>query len=142
MDYFKYLGVIINNRNERSRKTEHGIRAGNRAHYKYKIITRSKEISRKTTMRVCRVALQPVVTYGVETMILRLRWCGLIKRMREEKVVKEVTEWKPDFRGPRGRPKSRWEEHKRAKNPQLEEENPGSEIMKENHKRGTKENVK
>ena len=41
--------------------------------------------------------------------------------------------------------------HKRAKNPQLERVNPGSEVMGENHKRGkdeqvirigTKENVK
>ena len=56
------------------------------------------------------------------------------------------------FTRARGRPKSQWEEHKKAKYPQLEGEDPGSEDTEENHKRGgkdergigigTKENVK
>ena len=40
---------------------------GSRTYYKYKSITRSKEISRKTKMRICRVVIRPVVTYGAET---------------------------------------------------------------------------
>ena len=31
--------------------------------------------------------------------------------MGEESVVKKVTQWKPDFKRARGRPKNRWEEH-------------------------------
>ena len=41
------------------------------------------------------------------TTTQRLRWHGHIKSMGEEKVVKKVTEWKPDFRRARGRPKNR-----------------------------------
>ena len=41
--------------------------------------------------------------------IQKLRWCSNIRRMGEEKVVKIVTELKPDFKGARGSPKSRWE---------------------------------
>ena len=39
-------------------------------------------------------------------------------------------EWKPDFRRARGRPKSRWQ-NTRAKNPQLEQEDPETEVMEE-----------
>ena len=65
--------------------------------------------------------------------------------------MKKVSEWRPDFRRTRERSKNRWKEHKKAKNPQLKGEDPGSEVMEENHKRnkdeqgikiGTKENVK
>ena len=79
-----------------------------------------------------------------------------IKTQRRRKIAKVVTEWKPDFRRARGRPKSRWEEqvrgHEKAKNPHhLQEKNPGSEVMEEIHKRrkderwiriGAKETVK
>ena len=41
-----------------------------------------------------------------------------------------MTEWKPDFRRARGRPKSRWKGHKKEKNPQLEGEDPRSEVTK------------
>ena len=45
------------------------------------------------------------IVKAVKTQMLR--WYGHIKRMGEEKVVKKVIEWKPDFRRARGRPKSR-----------------------------------
>ena len=61
------------------------------------------------------------------------------KRMGEEKVVRKVTRWKADFRRARGRPKSSWEKHKKAKNLQLEGEDPGSEVVEEDHKRGKDE---
>ena len=40
----------------------------------------------------------------------RLQWYGHVRKMREEKVVNKVTEWKRDFRRARGRPNNRWEE--------------------------------
>ena len=68
--------------------------------------------------------------------------------MREEKVVKKVT----DIRKSRGRLKAdgrnRYWGYKKAKNLQLEGEDPGSEVMEENRKDeqgigiGAKENVK
>ena len=65
----------------------------------------------------------------------RLRWYGHMKRMGEEKAVEKVTKRKRDFRRGRGRPKSPEErEDKKAKNLQLEGENPGSEVVEENHK--------
>ena len=57
------------------------------------------------------------------------------------KIVKKVTEWKPNFRKARGRPKggTSIRGHKKAKNPQLEREDPTLEVMEENHKRGKDE---
>ena len=49
----------------------------------------------------------------------RLRWYGHVKRNDEEKIVKKVIKWKLNFARAKGRPKTRWEEHKKAKNPQL-----------------------
>ena len=115
--------------------------------------------SRKTKMRVYRVAIRPLVTYAAEAMILTkgeeeklrrferkivrktcgskkvvkgiyqklknsgvqeglrgenilkaikiLRWYLQIRRMGEEKAVKKVTAWKPNFNKVRGRPKRR-----------------------------------
>ena len=37
---------------------------------KYKSIMKSKEIRRKTKMTVYRIAIQPMVTYRIKTMIL------------------------------------------------------------------------
>ena len=46
VDNLKYLGVMINNKDDRSRETEHRIQASNWAYYNYKSIMKSKEISR------------------------------------------------------------------------------------------------
>ena len=63
-----------------------------------------------------------------------------------------MTEWIPDFRKTRGRPKSMGgtsirgtssniRGHKKAKNSQMEGEDPGLEVMEENHKRGKENNA-
>ena len=49
--------------------------------------------------------------------------------MGEEKVVKKVTEGKPDFRRARGRPESRWEEQVLEKST-IGGEDSGSEVTK------------
>ena len=69
-DNFKHLDVTTNNKNDRTRETDHKIQAGNRACCKCSSIMKSKEISRETKMRVYRVAIRPVVTYRTETMIV------------------------------------------------------------------------
>ena len=64
------------------------------------------------------------------------------KDERKKVVEKKVTEWKPDSRRTRRRPKSRWKEQVL----ELEGEDPGSEVVEEDHERGirigTKKNVK
>jgi len=53
----------------------------------------------------------------------RLNWLGHVERMAEDNIVQKIKRWKPMFKRPTGRPKTRWEddvleEHKRT---QLEE---------------------
>ena len=88
-DIFKYLGVMINNRNDRGRETEHRIQACNRTFYKYKSVRKSKEINRKTKMKVYKVATRPAVTYGVETMIL-IKDEGEKLRRFEKKIMRKI----------------------------------------------------
>ena len=57
-------------RNDRNKEAGHRIHAGNQAYYIYKSIMKRKEISRKTKMRIYRVAIRSVVTYGAGRMIL------------------------------------------------------------------------
>ena len=68
VDSFKYLGVIINNKNMRSMEISQRIHAGHRAYYKYRHIMQHKRISRSTKMRVYKTAIRPTVTYAAETM--------------------------------------------------------------------------
>ena len=79
---------MINNRNDRSRDTEHIIQAGNWACYKYKYM-KSKEMSRKTKMRVYRVAIRPAVSYGAKTMILTKGKEEKLRRF-ERKIVRKI----------------------------------------------------
>ena len=65
----------------------------------------------------------------------KLRWYNHIRTMGEDKVVKKLTEWKPNFIRARGRPKSRWEERiledmKRLRIHNWKGEDPGSEVTK------------
>jgi hypothetical protein len=43
----------------------------------------------------------------------RLSWFGHLRRMPEERMVKQVYKWKPILRRPLGRPKKRWEDDTR-----------------------------
>jgi hypothetical protein len=40
----------------------------------------------------------------------RLSWFGHLHRMPEERMVKEIYNWKPMLTRPQGRPKNRWED--------------------------------
>lgn len=153
MANLKYLGVIIDNRNERNGEIVNRIQKVHMTYYKYKNIMRSKTISRGTKIRV-----YGVVTYRAETMnltkreklwlfekkkiviriygpekvaeveyrrlmnaeiqkvlrgedivnnlkIQRLRWYGDIRRMKDNREVKRITMWKPNFKTSRGRPR-------------------------------------
>lgn len=70
VESFKYLGVIINNKNEKKQEIDQRIQAGHRAYYKYKNIMTDKKISRNTKLRVNKTAIRTIVIYGAETMSL------------------------------------------------------------------------
>jgi len=39
-----------------------------------------------------------------------LNWLGHVERVTEDNIVQEIKRWKPMFKGPIGRPKTRWED--------------------------------
>ena len=64
---------------------EHRIQTENRAYYKYKSVTKKKEMSRKTKMSVYR----SVVTNGAETTILTKAEEDKLRRF-ERKIVRKI----------------------------------------------------
>ena len=57
----------------------------------------------------------------------RLNWVGYVERMGEDNIVRKVKRWKPMYKRPIGRHKTRWEddvsEDTKRKYRQLEESN-------------------
>lgn len=70
VESFKYLGVTINGKNERSVEVTERIKAGDRAYWRYRQLLKDKQLSTKTKLRVYRTAIRPVVTYAAEVMCL------------------------------------------------------------------------
>ena len=60
VECFKYLGTIISNRNDRKWEVEQRIQAGHRAYYKFKDIMQNKGISKKTKLKIYKIAIKPV----------------------------------------------------------------------------------
>lgn len=97
VENFKYLGVMINNKNQRKQEIDQRIQAGHRAYYKYKTIMKDKSISRDTKRRVYKAAIRPVVIYGMEAMTLtnaeqeklRIFERGIIRRIYGGKKIAE-----------------------------------------------------
>lgn len=70
VENFKYLGVIVNSKNNRSVEIQERIQAGNRAYWTYKKLLQDRNISRNTKLMIYRAAIRPVTTYASETMSL------------------------------------------------------------------------
>ena len=41
----------------------------------------------------------------------RLNWLGHVERMAEDNIVQKIKRWKPMYKRPIGRPKTRWENY-------------------------------
>ncbi|XP_072379022.1 uncharacterized protein [Diabrotica undecimpunctata] len=67
---FKYLVVIVNAQNKRSKKVTERILAGNKTYWRYHRLMMDKNLSRNTKLKIYGVAFRPVVTYAAETMYL------------------------------------------------------------------------
>lgn len=67
---FKYLGVMLNGKNERSVEISERIQSGNRAYWSYHGFLKDKSISKETKLKIYKSAIRPVVTYAAETMCL------------------------------------------------------------------------
>lgn len=67
VDSFRYLGTLINNKNQRSEEITQRIQAGYKALHKYKKYLSNKKISKRLKNKIYKTAIRPVVTYAGET---------------------------------------------------------------------------
>jgi Reverse transcriptase (RNA-dependent DNA polymerase)/Endonuclease/Exonuclease/phosphatase family len=86
---FKYLGIIIDNKNDKSMQINEKIQSGYKAYFRYKEIMKSKKISNKTKLRVYKTAIRPVVTYAAETARLTNKEEERL-RIFERKIVRKM----------------------------------------------------
>lgn len=87
--YFKYLGVIISNKNEEDMEINQKIQAGYRAFYRQKIIMNNKNLSKKTKLKVYKTTIRPILTYAAENMCLTLRQEEQLK-IFERKIIRKI----------------------------------------------------
>lgn len=89
VDNFKYLGVTINGKNERSEEIQERIQAGNRAYYACKNLLHNNNLNRRTKMRTYKATIRPVVTYASETMCLTKKDEEKLRTF-ERKIVRKI----------------------------------------------------
>jgi hypothetical protein len=80
---FKCLGSLVTADNNISAEIQARLMARNRFCYALQNVLKSKNISRKAKLSVCKTIIRPVVTYGSET------WT-LTKKEKERKVRKNI----------------------------------------------------
>lgn len=66
VEEFKYLGVVINNKNEEKQEIEARVKAASRASYSLNKLLSSKIFSRRTKLRMYKTIIRPVLLYGAE----------------------------------------------------------------------------
>ena len=119
VENFKYLGSIINNKNERSIELKQRIQAGHKAYHKYKTFMKHNRISKNTKLRIYKTAIRPVVTYGAEAMCLTKK-DEEISNIFERKIMRRIS----------GPIKINEEEYRRLMNYEIEEMMKGESIVK------------
>lgn len=116
---FKYLGTIVDDKNEKSVEINQRIQAGHKAYFKYKMYMKSKRISKNTKMKIYKAAIRPVATYAAETMCLTSRDEEKL-RIFERKIIRKI-------HGPK---KIGEDEYRRLMNCEIKEILKGEDIVK------------
>ena len=86
---FKYLGSLIDNEHRTDKCIQEQIQKGNRAYHANKQVLRSKLISRNTKLRVYKVIIRPVATYGSETWTMTVKDENALRSF-ERKIMRRI----------------------------------------------------
>ena len=70
VDNFKYLGTMVNEKNNRSVEVNARLTMANRAYYGLQNHMKSRIISRNIKTPLYKTLIRPVLTYGAETWVL------------------------------------------------------------------------
>ena len=89
VNQFKYLGSILNERNELIIEIKERISAGNRAYFSSQKILKNKNITRETKKTLYKTIIRPAVTYASETWTLTKAAENLLNT-RERKVLRKI----------------------------------------------------
>jgi hypothetical protein len=86
---FIYLGALVNSQNEISDCIQDRIQNGNKAYFDNLKLFKSKLLTRNTKVKIYRILVRPVVTYGSETWTLKT---GEKKALRcfERKILRRI----------------------------------------------------
>ena len=98
---FKYLGSTITSDNEMNTELKERIGTGSRCAYAFNSIMKSRNISRRTKVRVYNTVIRPTVLYGCETWTLtkeRIRKLevfenGILRRILGPTFNPETNQW-------------------------------------------------
>jgi predicted DNA binding protein len=86
---FKYLGNIIENKNRNDKCIKERIQAENRAYYANLQMLKSKSISTRSKLQICKTLIRPTVTYGAETWTLTVTEENALRRFGR-KVLRKI----------------------------------------------------
>ena len=89
VNQFKYLGSILNERNELMIEIKERISAGNRAYFSSQNILKNKNITRETKKTLYKTVIRPAVTYASETWTLTKTAENLLNTW-ERKVLRKI----------------------------------------------------
>ena len=89
VNQFKYLGSLLNERNELIIEIKERISAGNRAYFSSQKILKNKNITRETKKTLYKTVIRPAVTYASETWTLTKTAENLLNTW-ERKVLRKI----------------------------------------------------
>lgn len=89
VENFKYLGMMIDSRNDRKNEVARRIQLGFKVFYSYGSIMKNKSISRRTKLKIYRTAIKPAVTYASETLTLSSEDEEQLRKF-ERKVIRKI----------------------------------------------------
>jgi len=88
LKFYKYLGLSVNGDNSIEEEIKERTDLGNKAHYAYNKIFKSKVLSKKAKLKLHWTIVRPVITYVSKTWVLKsMKWKLLIT---ERKILRRI----------------------------------------------------
>jgi hypothetical protein len=89
VEKFKFLGMIINSKNNMTETIQYRIQAGNKAYYANQMMLKNTYINRGAKMQIYKTLFRPVVTYGCEFWAMKKEDENILRRF-ERKIIRRI----------------------------------------------------
>ncbi|PSN47814.1 hypothetical protein C0J52_08174, partial [Blattella germanica] len=87
VDKFKYLGVILTDRNDEIAEIQNRIRNANKAYYAILPLIKDRDINRKSRLTLYKTSIPSILVYGSENWIITKKVESI---MEEERIPRKV----------------------------------------------------